>query len=95
MDFYFYYINMSQLVPVSPYTITTVQTISQISVTVTDMVLYTSASLFVQCFDASSNLISSQVMIIDGDAYASWGGNDDYVYNFVAKALGTTYTPPS
>jgi len=43
-----------------------------------------------QLIDADHNQVGFGQLAIDGDAYAAWGNDDDYLYTYTAAQLGLT-----
>jgi hypothetical protein len=38
--------------------------------------------------EETSRHLASEVVILDGEAYSSWGSDDEYIINYVLEALG-------
>jgi hypothetical protein len=43
----------------------------------------------------NGNLINTQFFTLEGDLYQQWAGDDNYVIEYIATQLGSSYTPPS
>ena len=80
---------------ITPFTITTSNTISSISVNVMNIQLNTSATISAQMYDASGNFVKAEIFKMTGTDYDQWGGNDNYVIQYVASQLGSSFTPPA
>ncbi len=70
---------------------TVVHTISKISVQVNSVILNQSANLTGFFYDSSGNLINVQCYTMSGSDYALWSGDDNFVVNWVAKQIGSSY----
>ncbi len=46
------------------------------------------ATVIVNTFDKDRNRLYEKQIIIEGEDYANWGNNDDYLKNLVASKLG-------
>jgi hypothetical protein len=77
---------MSQ--PVNPpVTVITSQTYESYNVFQTTINLNTSAWFVIQIYDPSGNLATTKSLLMDGDAYKAWGGDDNYVYTWINQQL--------
>ena len=52
--------------------------------------LYNSVNLRIMLQDESDNPVDVLNMTIDGEDYANWSSDDDYIVNYVANKLGFT-----
>jgi len=50
--------------------------------------LFKGASLYVSLLDENGNGVDSKVVEINGDDYKNWGGDDTFIYGYIAKKLG-------
>jgi hypothetical protein len=73
-----------------PYIQTTTRTITSFNVIVNSITLFSSANLLVSNYDESGQFVNAVNLIMDGNDYAQWGGDDSYVVNWVAIQLGYT-----
>lgn len=74
---------MSAIIPVDKQKI-----IVRFEVLVTEVVLNTSASLYVTCYDTLDKVVETKNINMIGEDYTNWGDNDEYVIKFVADTLG-------
>lgn len=81
---------MSNIEPVERLT---VQTIVRFSLDIIEMILNTSATFRVLCYDTNDKIVETKFVTLEGDDYVNWGNDDDYVTEFVATELGFTLVP--
>jgi hypothetical protein len=79
---------------ITPFTVSTTNTIASIAISTINLTLNTSSTFSVQLFDSSGNIVGARIFVLSGDAYANWGGDDNYVVEYIANQLGSSYTPP-
>jgi hypothetical protein len=75
---------------VPPITKTTTQDITDFTVTVQNVVLYTEATLYVRLF-SDKNFCGSVYINLTGSDYTNWGEDDSYITTFVANWLHENY----
>lgn len=85
---------MSSSFSIIPQNRVTTQTVSSFRVDVNNIILFTCANLGIVIFDASNNYIDSFPMILYGDDYNNWAGDDAYIGTIVASKLGFEIAPP-
>jgi len=73
---------------IEPSTQTTSVTIVSFKVELTIMIFSTSARFRVETYDVNNNLASVVQVVMEGEDYAMWSNDDEYVYQFVADQLG-------
>ena len=76
---------MSNIVPVDR---TVTQTITRFTLDIIELVFNTSARFRVSQYDADDKLIDATNVTIEGQEYADWGGDDNYIINLIAQKLG-------
>jgi len=54
-----------------------------------DIILHKSVNLKVYLMN-NNNPVDTADILIEGDDYANWGNDDDYITNYVANKLGFT-----
>ena len=79
---------------ITPFTVSTTNTISSIAISTINLTLNTSATFSVQLFDSSGNIVGARIIVLSGDDYANWDTDDGYVIECIANKLGSSYTPP-
>ena len=67
-----------------------VNTITSLEVVIIQDDLSNSCSLFYKVSDQNNTPISTGNMVIGGQDYQDWNGNNNYPYQFVANTLGLT-----
>jgi hypothetical protein len=80
---------MSSIEPVDK---TTTQTIVRFTLEITELVLNTSATFNVLCFDLNDKMVYTQFISLEGEDYTNWGNDDEYVVEFAAQQLGFVIT---
>jgi hypothetical protein len=78
---------------IQPSTETIVNVINSFRVYVNNVVLFTSAMLTVELYNADPALIRTEYMTIAGEDYQNWANNDDYIIQFVASKYGFVILP--
>lgn len=68
--------------------------ITSFTVTVTDVVLFTSANLLVNLYNADPLLVKTVYMTLSGESYNNWANDDSYIIQYVATQLGFVITNP-
>jgi hypothetical protein len=76
---------MSYIEPVDK---TITQTIVRFSLDIIELILNTSATFRVLCYDANNKLIDSKFVSLEGTDYSNWGNDDQYIVQFVSSQLG-------
>lgn len=76
---------MSSIQPIDKIT---TQTIVRFSLNITELILNTSATFSVLCYDVNNKLIDTKFVSIEGTDYVNWGNDDSYIIRFVANQLG-------
>ena len=79
---------MDTIVNIKPFDQVKITTVSGMTVRVMRLELFKSATLHVSLLDANGNGFDSKVVEINGDDYKMWGGDDTFIYGFVARKLG-------
>lgn len=80
--------NTEKKCSIQPHEIQKITNISSFSVEVNKVDLFTSASLIVKLYDNSQNLYDIKFVTMSDNDYLNWGGDDNYVINFVSQKLG-------
>lgn len=81
--------NDSQIA-INDYELVSVKTIKSFTVYVTNINLFANATLNVRLFDSNNIAVSAFPMILSGTDYTNWGGDDMYIYQYVADKMGYT-----
>ena len=81
--------NDSQIA-INDYELVSIQTINSFKVSISNINLFTNATLNVRLFDSNNNAVSAFPMILSGTDYTNWGGDDMYIYQYVADKMGYT-----
>ena len=79
---------MDKVVSIKPFDQVKITTVSSMSVRVMRLELFKSATLHISLMDANGNGFDSKVIEINGNDYKQWGGDDTFIYDFVAGKLG-------
>lgn len=81
---------MSAIVPTEK---TTTNVGIRFAMDITELVLNTSATFRVILYDIEDKSIDVSYVTLEGEDYANWGSDDEYVIQFVATQLGFTLVP--
>jgi hypothetical protein len=76
-------------VNVNNHDIVTTNTINNITISVQNLVLFTSVSLAVRLY-TNKILIDNRFLTLTGDDYNNWMNDDNYIVTYVLQALGLT-----
>jgi len=68
------------------------ETVTKFSYTVHNFIAFTSISISVMLFSSSGKLLDVQNIVMQGDDYAQWGNDDNYLIQFIASSVGLTLT---
>jgi len=74
---------------IEPFDKVTTKVIDSFNVDSVDITLFNSAKIRVSLLN-KTNVIDVSIVILEGDDYANWGNDDNYIVNYVAKKLGFT-----
>lgn len=68
--------------------------ITGFTVTVQNLILFTSVDLIVQLYN-NTKWVESKLLVLAGNDYAGWskGSDDQYIINYVASTLNFTLSP--
>lgn len=69
---------------------TTTYTSNKIGILIRQIILYTSAAINVYFYDANGSVFKVEELLMEGEDYANWASNDDYIRNFVCSKLNLT-----
>ena len=72
---------------------TVTNVITSFVVNVTDIQLFTSATLIVDLYNAEPRLINKVNLALVGEDYNNWANNDQYIIDYVASKLGFVIAP--
>lgn len=75
---------------IAPFNKTVIQTAVRFSLDISMLILNQSATFRATLYDIEDKVIDSINVTIDGEDYAKWSNNDDYVVEFISKKLGFT-----
>ena len=78
---------------INDYKIVSTQIISSFTVSVSNVCLFESVSLQVRLFDNNNNIANIFPLLLSGSDYMNWGGDDTYLYQYVADKMGYTLSP--
>lgn len=79
---------MDKIVSIKPFERVKTAVVTSMRVTVMRIELFNCATLHVSLLDENEHCVESKVVEIDGYDYKQWGGDDTFVYDFVARKLG-------
>jgi hypothetical protein len=77
-----------------PFEIVSTLTVNRFEIDSIDIRLFTSAIIRVNLFDSNGFRVSVKNVFMQGEDYANWGNDDQYIITFVMNSLGFTPKPP-
>lgn len=72
-----------QKIPITNFTITETHTITKITIKIANVVLYTSAEIYVTFFSENDEFVKYKIYRLEGENYAAWGNNDSYIIEWI------------
>jgi hypothetical protein len=78
---------------IEPSAQTVTNLITSFVVNVTDIQLFTSATLIVDLYNSDPRLINKVNLSLAGEDYQNWANNDQYIIDYVATKLGFVMAP--
>lgn len=69
---------------------TPVRVIHHIEIQILQLILFQSVSLIVSLYDENEHIIDNKVVAVEGQEYANWANNDQYLIDLVMDRLGLT-----
>lgn len=69
---------------------TPVRVIHHVEIQVLQLTLFQSVSLIVSLYDENSFIIDNKVVNVEGQEYANWANDDQYLLNLVLQKLNLT-----
>ena len=79
---------MGKIVNIKPFEQVKTTLITSVDVSVMRIELFKGAMFHVSLMDSNGGTVDSKVVEITGDDYKKWGGDDDFIYQYIAKQLG-------
>ena len=82
--------------PIHNFDLVTTETVTSFTISVSNIVLFRNASLQVRLLNATNNIIKVYTILLTGEDYTNWGGDDTYLYQYVSDKMGYTlsFTTP-
>ena len=81
---------MDKFVSITPFEQVKTTVVTSMTVRVMRVELFKSATLHVTLTDSKRSIVESKVVEINGDDYKQWGGDDAFIYHYIAGKLGFT-----
>ena len=72
---------------IQPVVKTTVKTIEKFSISLSNLILFTSVDILVCYYDVNDNFIDMTTLTLDGDDYSAWYDDDNYLITWVKTKL--------
>ena len=79
---------------IQPFNIVSTTTITGFGIDGIDLQVFVSAKIRVNLFNSSGTRVDIRYVMLEGDDYANWGNNDQYIITFVSNALGMIVVEP-
>lgn len=81
---------MNSEIPVVPCDVSVVNKIGSFTILLQNFVIGVSVDLVVSIFDVEKKFVSTTLIPLEGEDYALWGTDDNYLINFVCNKLNFT-----
>jgi outer membrane biosynthesis protein TonB len=81
---------MDKVVNITPFDQVKITTVASMTVRVMRVELFKGATLHVSLLDTNGVNVDSKIVEINGDDYKRWGGDDTFIYEYIAQKLGFT-----
>jgi hypothetical protein len=78
-----------------PFDIVSTLTVHRFDIDSIDIRLFTSAVIRVNLFDSNGFRVSVKNVLMEGEDYANWGNDDQYIITFVMNSLGFIAEAPA
>ena len=79
---------------IMPYDIVSSITVNRFDIDSIDIQLFKSAVIRVNLYGFDGFRVSVRNVVMEGDDYANWGNDDQYIITYVMNKLGFVPTPP-
>jgi hypothetical protein len=76
-----------------PFEIVSTLTVNRFEIDSIDIRLFTSAVIRVNLFDSNGFRVCVKNVLMEGEDYANWGNDDQYILTFIMNSLGFTPKP--
>jgi hypothetical protein len=84
---------MSTILP-TPVVMTINYNIVSFSYQITSLVLFTNANINIYLVDDKNIIQKNLLYILEGEEYAGWGGDDQYIINLIISKIPEWVAPP-
>jgi hypothetical protein len=81
---------MDKVVNITPFDQVKITTVASMTVRVMRVELFKGATLHISLLDTNGVNADSKIVEINGDDYKRWGGDDTFIYEYIANKLGFT-----
>jgi len=78
----------NKFVSIKPFEQVKTTVVTSMTVRVMRVELFKSATLHVTLMDSRRSIVDSKVVEINGDDYKQWGGDDNFIYQYIASKFG-------
>ena len=78
----------NKFVSITPFEQVKTTIVTSMTVRVMRVELFKSATLHVTLMDSRRSIVDSKVVEINGDDYKQWGGDDNFIYQYIASKFG-------
>jgi len=75
-------------VSITPFEQVKTTIVTSMTVRVMRVELFKSATMHVTLMDSRRSIVDSKVVEINGDDYKQWGGDDNFIYQYIARKFG-------
>ena len=75
---------------IDDFQLVTTETVTSFTVSVSNIILFKSVNLQIRLINSSNNVVQAFPLTLSGTDYTNWGGDDTYLYQYVADKMGYT-----
>lgn len=75
---------------IDDFQLVTTETVNAFIVSVSNITLFNSVNLQIRLINSMNNVVRVFPLTLTGTDYTNWGGDDNYLYQYVANKMGYT-----
>ena len=73
----------SEKISITNFTITETHNVAKITISVSNLILHTSADVFVTFYNENDVFVKHKLYKLEGEHYTAWGNNDNYIIEWI------------
>ncbi len=82
-------------IQIQPYSINTTRIVTNMTIKVIKIELFKGATLHVILMDAQNGIVDTKIVDITGEDYKQWGGDDNFVYQYISRKMNFNLQNPT